>query len=507
MEQLTGLDSAFLALETRTTTGHVGGVIVLDPSTAAGPVTFAGIRALMAERLTLVPLLRRRLVRVPLGLDQPYWIEDRDFDLDFHIREVALPEPGDQAQLCELVGRLHSLPLDLDRPLWEMFVISGLSEGQLALYTKVHHAAIDGVSGAELLTVLLDLTPEPRPAPEDSWRGERHPFDVELLGRAALSASAQPIKAVKLAGSIVGAAPRLGEAAVPYAAKMLDTVMGKEHADGGIIGGLGLIPPVTPFNRSITAHRRVAFRSVSLQQVKDVKNAHGVTVNDVVMAMSTAALRRWLQVHDALPDAPLIAMVPVSVRSDDDRGTGNKVSAMFSTLPTNVDDPVERLMNAHESTSRAKRQHMALPQGLVEDVTEFMVPGLFNRAARVSMSVSLGLFSRSNPSNIVISNVPGPNIPVYMAGAQMLRYYPVAALADGLGLNISVVGYLNELHFGLVACRDTVPDIEAIADALVDELAVLVDTLPSVTAADPQSRPDVVDLRTSQGIDSEPTLP
>ncbi|MEI6620874.1 MAG: wax ester/triacylglycerol synthase family O-acyltransferase, partial [Actinomycetes bacterium] len=419
------------------------------------------------------------------------------------IREMALPEPGGTEQLCELVGRLHSLPLDLDRPLWEMFFISGLAGGRLALYTKVHHAAIDGVSGSELLTVLLDLTPQGRPAPPDSWRPERHPFDVELLGRAAVSASAQPVKAVKLASSIVGSAPRLGEAAIPYAAKVLDAVLGKDHSDGGVIGGLGLIPPVTPMNKSITAHRRVAVRSVSLRQVKNVKNAHGVTVNDVIMAMSAAALRRWLGDHDALPDSPLIAMVPVSVRSDDDRNGGNKVSAMFASLPTNVADPVQRLMVAHEATARAKAQHMALPEGLVEDVTEFLVPGLLNRAARVSMSVAMDLFSRSNPSNIVISNIPGPNIPVYLAGAQMLHYYPVSTLPEGQGMNITVVGYLDELHFGLVACRDTVPDIEVVADALVAELAELLLTVSTATA----TAPAVVDLRTPESAASPARAP
>lgn len=483
MEQLTGLDAAFLALETRTTTGHVGGVIILDPTTAPEPLTFARFRSLMAQRLPLVPLLRRRLANVPLGLDQPYWIEDRDFDLEFHVREAGLPTPGGELQLRELIARMHARPLDLRRPLWETYLISGLEGGQFAVYTKVHHAAIDGVSGAELLTVLLDLTPEGRPAPVDNWKPEKPPSDIELLGRAAISASCHPMNAVRLASSIASVAPRLCEVAKPYASKFIGSILGRDEGDGGVIAGIGLIPPVTPMNQSITAHRRVAFRSISLEQVKAVKNAHGVTVNDVIMAMSTAALREWLIKRDALPDVPLIAMVPVSVRTETDREAGNKISAMFAALPTNLEDPVERLLFAHEATKLAKAQHMALPPGLVEDVTEFMVPGLLGRATRVSMSIGMELFSRSNPSNIVISNVPGPNIPVYLAGAQMLRYYPVSALAAGQGLNITVVGYLNELHFGLIACREVVPDVDEVAQSLVTEFERLVATIPAANAA------------------------
>lgn len=475
MQQLTGLDAAFLALETRTTTGHVGGVSILDPSTASEPITFALFTELMASRLPLVPLLRRRLATVPLGLDQPFWIEDPDFDLEFHLRETALPTPGTDEQLREVIGRLHSRGLDMRRPLWESYLITGLTGDRIALYTKIHHAAIDGASGAELLTALLDLSPEGRPAPEDDWHSERAPGDVELLGRAALGIGYRPVVAVRFAGNLISAVPALGTVAKPYASKALDMVLRRPSEDGGVLIGAPLLPPRTSLNRTLSAHRRWAFRSVSLDDVKAVKNAHGVTVNDVVMAMSAGALRTWLIDHDDLPDAPLVAMVPVSVRQESEKGSaGNKVSSMFAVLPTNLADPVERLHVAHQATMIAKQQHMALPDGLVEDVTDFMVPGLLGRATRVSMS--LGLLSRANPSNIVISNVPGPNIPVYMAGAKMLAYYPVSTLPDGQGLNITVLGYLGGLHFGLVACRELVPDVDDIAEHLVTELATLLAT-------------------------------
>ncbi len=481
MQQLSGLDATFLALETRTTTGHVGGVCILDPSTAPESLTFERYTQLMKERLPLVPLLRRRLATVPLGLGQPYWIEDPDFDLEFHLRELALPAPGNDDQLKELIARLHSRGLDMRRPLWESYLISGLAGGRLAMYTKIHHSAIDGASGAELMTALLDIDPKGRPAPVDDWVPEVPPGNIELLGRAALDFGARPWKTAQLTGHLFGAAPALGGVVKPYASKVLYKALGRDQTDGGQLDGASLNPPRTPLNRKISAHRRFTFRTVSLDDVKAVKNAHGVTVNDVVMAMSAGALRTWLIDHDALPESPLVAMVPVSVRQDSQRNTaGNKVSSMFAVLPTNLGDPIERLKVAHVATMLAKQQHMALPDGLVEDVSDFMVPSLLSRATRVSMA--LGVLGRMIPCNIVISNIPGPNIPIYLAGAQMHGYYPVSTLADGQGLNITVLGYHGGLHFGLVACRELVPDVDDIAQHLVTELEVLLAMVPPAEA-------------------------
>jgi len=230
--------------------------------------------------------------------------------------------------------------------------------------------------------------------------------------------------------------------------------------------------PGTPFNQPITPHRRIAFRSVSLDDVKAVKNAFGYSVNDVVLAMSAGALRRWLTDHDALPELPLVAMIPVSVRDPASEGAmGNKVSAMLATLPTHVADPIARLRIAHAATAIAKAQQAAIPQGLVDQITDFAPPALAARAARVVFAT--GVLERLPPFNLVISNVPGPNIPVYLGGAKMLAHYPVSVLTDGLGLNITVVGYLGQLHFGLVGCRELVPDVDVLAGYLVDELEPL----------------------------------
>lgn len=476
VEQLTGLDAAFLLLETRTTTGNVGGVLVLDDTDAQESLTLERFTRLVTERLPLVPLFRRRLMTVPFGLDHPYWIEDPDFDLEFHLRHMALPAPGSKEQLAALVARLHAQPLDLRRPLWEAYVISGLEGGRTAVYTKTHHCAIDGTSGAEILTALLDLDPKGRPVPGDGWVAEQPLDDAELLVRAGASLVRQPWHAAQLAGSLLRRAPQLTEMAKPYLLEIADRLGGAGDA-GDVIARPAGLPPGTLLNGTLSAHRRWAFGSVGLDEVKAVKNAYGMTVNDVVMAMSAGALRRWLREHGDLPADPLVAMVPVSVRAPDDRRLGgNKISSMLVALPTNVGEPTERLKVAHEATTIAKANHAALPDGLIEDVTEFMVPGILGRAARVS--VSLGLFQRANPSNLVISNVPGPNVPIFLAGARMEAYYPVSSLAEGMGLNITVLGYLGRLHFGLLADRELVPDVADIIGFLQDELDVLSASVP-----------------------------
>jgi diacylglycerol O-acyltransferase / wax synthase len=472
MQQLTGLDASFLALETANATGHVGGVCVLDPSSAPRPLTLARLTEVLAERLPLVPVLRRRLLNVPLGLDQPYWIDDPHFDIEYHIREIALPRPGSLAQLTEQVSRLHSRPLDRSRPLWEIYLITGLAKRRAAVYTKIHHAAIDGVSGAELLTVLLDLSPDGREAPvSEPFRPEEPPGPLAIATLAGLAAARlawRPVQTVRITNELVRVVPTLAPAVSTFVGGML----GLGRGDGGVIRSAPGRAPATPFNKPITAHRRLALRSVDLATVKAVKNAFGVSVNDVVMAMCAGALRHWLADRQALPDSPLIAMIPVSVRDPRSKGAmGNKVSAMLAALPTNLADPSERLDVVHAATKIAKAQHAAIPQGLVDRISDFAPPALTARAARVVFAT--GLLHRVPPFNLCISNVPGPNVPVYLCGAKLLAHYPVSVITDGQGLNITVVGYLGQLHFGLLACRELVPDIERLADHLVVELELL----------------------------------
>jgi diacylglycerol O-acyltransferase len=469
MQQLTGMDASFLALETANATGHVGGLSVLDPSTASDPLTLARLTEVMAERLPLVPVLRRKLLNVPLGLDQPYWIDDADFDIEYHVREIALPRPGSDAQLTEQVSRLHARPLDRSRPLWELYLITGLAGDRAAVYSKIHHAAVDGVSGTELLTVLFDLTPAGREPPAaEPFQPQRPPPLPLLAAMAAMRLAWRPVQTVRITNELVRLLPTLA----PAASTLVGEILGLNRGDGSVIATRPGRAPATPFNRAITPHRRFAFRSVDLDTVKAVKKTFGVSVNDVVMAMCAGALRRWLIDHDALPSQPLVAMIPVSVRDPASQGAlGNRVSAMLAPLPTNLTDPDLRLEIVHSATQAAKAQQAEIPQGLVDQISDFAVPALTARAARVVFAT--GLLHRVPPFNITISNVPGPNVPVYMCGARLVAHYPVSVVTDGQGLNITLVGYLGQLHFGLVSSRELVPDIDKLAGYLPDELALL----------------------------------
>ena len=470
MQQLTGLDAAFLAMETHAVFGHVGSVCVLDPSTSPDPITLDKLTGLIAERLHLIPPFRRRLAQVPLGLDQPYWIEDPDFDIEYHVRELALPAPGDDRQLSEQTSRLHARPLDRSRPLWEVYLIHGLSGGRVAVYSKVHHAAIDGVSGGEMLTAVLDLTPEGRTVTPEPWQPEREPRALALLARSARSFAGQPVRAARVSYGIAKGLPAMATSPARPHLPVIDRFL-RRDADL-VLPSAGLRAPATPFNKAISPHRRWAFRTVPLEDVKAIKNLAGGTVNDVVMALSTGALRRWLIDHDALPDSPLVAAVPVSIRSEaEKKDGGNKVSTMLAALPTHLDDPLERLAACTAAMQAAKEQHGALPATLLSDVTQFAMPALAGQAARLAARVRL--VERVTPFNLFVSNVPGPNIALYYAGCRLLGYYPMSAIADGQGLNITVCSLDGGMHFGLIADRELVPDLDLMAEYLVDEVAVL----------------------------------
>jgi diacylglycerol O-acyltransferase len=472
VQQLTGLDAAFLAMETSSVYGHVGSVCLLDPSTAPQPLTLERLQQLVGERLHLVPPFRRRLVEVPLGFDQPYWIEDPDFDIEFHVRELALPVPGDDRQLAEQMARLHARPLDRRRPLWELYLISGLSGGRVAVYTKVHHAAIDGVSGNDILAAVLDVDPAGRDLGEvPPWSCDDVPGPLELLARSMVTLAGQPLRAARLATQLAWTLPALALGPARPALPVVDRLLPR-RGSSAVLQQTGLRAPRTPFNRPVSPHRRWAFRTVPLDDVKQVKRSAGCTVNDVVMAVTAGALRRWLLDHSALPDSPLIAAVPVSVRTEAQKGTGgNRVSMMMAPLATHLADPLDRLRHASEAMRAAKEQHGALPADLLSDVTQFAMPALAGQAARVAARLRLAEWL--SPFNLIVSNVPGPNLPLYYAGARLLAYYPLSAIADGQGLNITVMSYENGLHFGLIACRELVPDLDRMAGYLADEVATL----------------------------------
>jgi len=461
MQRLTGLDATFLYVETPTNHMHVASTAIFDPSTVPGGYSFDQLRQLVSDRLPLLPPFRRRLVEVPFAIHHPIWIEDPDFDLDYHIRRAALPSPGGPLELAAFAADVAGRQLDRRRPLWEMYVVEGLEHGMIACVTKVHHAAIDGVSGAELTVNLLDLQPEPAPVPpqEEEWKPDRVPTDLEMVSYAVSSLARQPLAAVKAVRRTVGMGLNLRR---------------RNRQPGVKTPPAPFSAPRTLLNRSITAHRTLAFTEVHLDQVKAIKDALGGTVNDVVMAICSGGLRRYLADHDDLPtDKSLIAMVPVSVRTEDQKGAmGNQVSSIFVSLATDIDDPRERFAAIKEGTAAAKDQEKAISASVLTDWTEFAAPALAARAARLASSMKV--MERMAPIfNVTISNVPGPPFPLYSAGAQMKAMYPMGPVNDGVGLNITVMSYMGTMFFGLMACPEVVPDIWDLAAAMNEALEEL----------------------------------
>ena len=482
MQQLTGLDTSFLTMETGGQFGHVGSLALYEVSGLGERSLYDAIGEAINQRIHLLPPYRRRLVEVPLGLDHPYWVDDPDFDLDFHLRHIGLPQPGDDQQLSDLISRIHARPLDRSRPLWEMYVIEGLANGLVGLYTKIHHATIDGVSGAEMTQVLLDRTRggEPVAPPTPAGRPAPVPSTLEMLVRGIVGAALNPGRVVRTAirtvqslrtnNEALGALARgYGFDRIPVAGPWLRKRGPQVDADP--------IPqtpaPRTPFNRSITPHRRWAFFSMPLAEVKRVKSAFDVTLNDVVMAISASALRRYLEEKRALPKDSLIAMVPVSVRSESERQEyTNRVTSILATLATDIEDPVERLQAIHAAMKSAKRMQQAVPANLLSDWSQVAAPALMAQAARIAARTKI--VDRMNPPfNVIISNVPGPRETLYCAGAEMRTFYPVSAVAEGQGLNITVQSYQDHLDFGLIACRELVPDVWRFKDLFAQGLEEL----------------------------------
>jgi diacylglycerol O-acyltransferase len=465
MRQLTSLDAQFLALENNRQTGHVGALAVLDPSTIkSGRLDVGDIRELVVDRLPLLPPLRWRLREVPLGLDYPYWVEDGHFDLEYHVRELALPEPGSDEQLSEQVARIVSRPLDRARPLWELYLIHGYHDGCLAMLTKIHHALIDGISGNEIMGLLLDLGPEgPSMPDEHDWKGnvDATPGTAEMLGRAALGIPRYPIRLLR---------------ALPRAMPNIQDTPLRTLPGAGLVGGVSsrlrgrdrqgkhaperFTAPHTSFNGRISPHRRFVFGRLSLSEVKVIKNHYGCTVNDVVVALCAGAVRRWLLEHEELPGDALVAQIPVSVRGEDQVGTfGNRILLMSAPLFTNIEDPVERLAATHEFLSDMKQRHKALPATLLQDANHFIPPAVFARAAQLTFRLSSS--GLAAPTwNLVISNVPGPRIPLYCAGAKLVANYPVSVITDAMGLNITLMSYLDDIDVGIIADRDQMPDVQ-----------------------------------------------
>jgi WS/DGAT/MGAT family acyltransferase len=479
-ERLSGLDASFLYMETPTLHMHVAMTAVFDPTTVPGGYSFRRVRQLINDRIPLAPVFQRRLVEVPLRLGFPVWVDDPEFDIDNHLRRAALPSPGGMRELGDFAADVISRQLHRDRPLWEMWIVEGVEDGKIALVVKMHHSTIDGVSGAELLGVLFDLEPEP---PETATRTERQldpriPSSAELVSQALVANLIAPFDIGKMF------------------IRTTRNILGVRRIRQGesFKGALPLTAPRTSINAAVHARRRVAYAAASLADAKALKNKMGTTVNDVVLAMVAGALRTYLQAGDELPEIPLVSVVPVSVTPDVAELKGsNKISSMFVQLPTQVDDPLERLELIHEGTKGAKEEHKALGATMLQNWAEHATPNVFAAAARLYTGMKLA--DRHRPiANLVVSNVPGPDFPLYLGGSQLLGMFPLGPVMDGMGLNITIMSYMGVLYWGLASDARAVPRLWDIAAAIPHALTELME------AAGLESQPLDVPIHLGPGM-------
>ena len=460
MQRLSGMDATFLYVENPSHHMHVSMVAVFDVDAMPGGYSFAKVRELVAARLPRIEMFRRRLVNVPFNLGHPIWVEDPGFDLDYHLRRVAVPAPGTMTELTELAGDFVSRQLDRARPLWEMQIVEGLEDGRIGLLAKVHHSMVDGVSGAEILVHLFDLEPTPAavdPLPPAATVGERVPSDVEMVAHALLSAVRTPARVARV---------------LPGTVRSVAGLLRTRRNSTGPNMPAPFTAPRTPFNAAITPHRSVAVTRLHLDDVKAVKRAFGCTVNDVVLALCGGALRTYLDRLGELPETPLIAVVPISVRGENSTEGSNAVSAMFTTLATDVADPGKRIAAISATTRGAKEEHKAIGADLLTDWAEFAAPAVFSRASRLYTSMKLA--DRHRPiHNVIVSNVPGPAFPLYLAGARLQMLCPLGPVMEGAGLNVTVLSYMDSIDVGLIACKELIPDLWDLAHAFegsMDEL-------------------------------------
>ncbi|WP_102142736.1 WS/DGAT/MGAT family O-acyltransferase [Mycobacterium hubeiense] len=460
MQRLSGLDASFLYLETAAQPLHVCSILEIDTSTMPGGYTFDRLRDELGLRIKAMPQFREKLADSRFNLDHPVWVDDKDFDVDRHVHRIGLPAPGGRRELAEICGHIASLPLDRSRPLWEKWVIENIAGtdahqgGRLAVFTKVHHAGVDGVTGASMMSQLCSTEPDaPPPDPVDGV-GDASSLEIALNG--AVQFATRPLKLANMLPATVST--------------VVDTV---RRARSGLTMAAPFAAPKTAFNANITGHRNIAFAELDLEDVKAVKNHFGVKVNDVVMALVSGVLRKFLEDRGELPEESLVGMVPVSVHEKSDRPGRNQVSGMFSSLRTDIADPAERLKAIAEANSVAKQHSSAIGATLLQDWTQFAAPAVFGVAMRLYARSRL---TEAKPvHNLVISNVPGPQVPLYYLGCEVKAMYPLGPIFHGSGLNITVMSLNGKLDVGIVSCPELLPDLWDLADDFEPALDELLD--------------------------------
>jgi diacylglycerol O-acyltransferase / wax synthase len=458
MKHLSGMDATFFHIETPETPMHVGSLCLVElPEGYAGDF-YEDYKAQIGSRLHLAEVFERKLALMPFELSNPIWVDDDDVDLDYHVRRIILSKPGTLRQLEQYVARLHSSLMDRSRPLWEIYVIEGLESGQRALYSKVHHAAVDGQAGVALAKALYDTSPAPEPIKQrrQKRRGDQYQLGAAELMTAAFKNTAEQY--VKLFTTLPNAMQAISSLSLPKL--------------GSVLPGLGPqtdwgLAPKTPLNVSITNQRTYAARSVPLDEVKQTAKRLGVTLNDVVLGACAQAVSRYLADDNALPKAPLVAAVPVSLRAPGNTEQNNQASIMLVNLATDITDPLERLKAINASSSSSKEVAGGLKAVIPTDYPSFGAPWLLTGLATL-MGRSKVADSLPPIANVTVSNVPGPQFPLYMAGAKVTTYYPVSIPAHSMALNITVQSYNGSLDYGLIACRRAVPGIDDLADYVVE---------------------------------------
>ncbi len=468
MIPVSNLDAAMLYAETAEMPMHTMGILILEPTDPEGEAAeevshFDIARQLFANRIHLIPPFRRRIVQGPLKIGDPHWIEDPDFDLDRHFIRVTLPSPSGLAELREFIGLFAGTCLDRDCPLWKVALVEGFEGSKIALIMKIHHAAMDGGRAAAIAGELLDTSPEGREIspPDEPWVPDREPSIQWLAADTLRTLLGKPRRVAKATAKVAAALRARGSSPPPPTPNPPATNEAPLFES-----------PLTPFNRSLTSNRSVGLVDVSFEHVKAIKQAFGTTVNDVVLAACTASLRSWLSAHGGLPDRPLVATVPVSVRHEGDEA-GNRVSVIRVHLPVQSDDPVERLLTLHTETTRLKQRHGKSGGDSLKNLTDLLsnitVPWILTHAMDIYSSSHLA--DRLPPLwNLVVSNIAGPAVPLYTSGAKLTHLFPLGPVQQGSGLNITVMSVVDRLCFGALACSDLVPDVQDIATGFADEI-------------------------------------
>lgn len=453
------MDATFLYGETPTSPMHVGSVAILD-----GSLAFKDFKKIIASRIHHIPKFRRRLMHVPFSIDHPYWVDDPDFNIDMHINHVALPKPGDWKKLRRMASRIFSEPLDQSRPLWSFTFVEGLDNlsqvkpGSVAIISKVHHVAIDGMAGAGLLAVLFDLGPNTKEIPEPKpFKPKPLPNELSMIIKSSIGFAKSPLKFPKIIKDAVEATVKAG------------FVTRAQHLD---LPTAPFTAPKTPLNGIIAAERKWNTSIISLDRVKTLKNIMGTTINDILLAICAGALRKYLLEKKKLPKKPMVAMVPISTRKEADGNDGNKLSAMLVQLATDIEDPIERLEKIYENTIKGKTYQGATSANTLSNLAESVPFGVANQAAR--------LYSRFNVAkmhspvfNVVITNVPGPQMPIYLHGHKLMHIMGMAPIIDGMGLIITILSYNGEITISPTSDKNSMPDTSQFSKYILESANVL----------------------------------